>query len=75
MNRWTSRKFLMSVGAQIAALVVLLNPTQGQAIVEIGQTVAALGVSLLSALGYVSNEASIDRLREAGEPAPLNKKP
>ena len=73
MNRWTSRKFLMSVGAQIAALVVLLNPTQGQAIVEIGQTVAALGVSLLSALGYVSNEASIDRLRKADEQAPLNK--
>ena len=59
-TRWTSRKFLLSVIAQIAALLVLLWPEHQSAIVESCRNGGALLVMLLSALGYVKAEAAID---------------
>lgn len=60
-TRWTSRKFLMSLGAQLTALAVLLWPGHESAIVEVSQSITALLVILLTTMGYVHAEASIDR--------------
>lgn len=60
-SRWTSRKFLMTLATQVAAVAVLIWPQRGQAITEGAQGVVALVVMLLSALGYVHAEASVDR--------------
>ena len=60
-TRWTSRKFLLSLSAQITALLVLLWPERGSQITEAAQVITALVVMLVSALGYVRAEASIDR--------------
>ncbi len=65
--RWTSRKFLLSLGAQITALAVLLWPSHESAIVEASQSITALLVILLTTMGYVQAEASIDR--KGHEPA------
>jgi len=62
-SRWTSRKFLTTVAAQAAALAVLLWPNHADAIHGTIQTVVSLAVMLLSSLGYVSAEASVDRQR------------
>ena len=59
--RWTSRKFLLSFSAQITALLVLLWPERGSEITEAAQVITALIVMLVSSLGYVHAEASIDR--------------
>ena len=59
-HRWTSRKFLLSVSTQLAALAVLFWPNHEAAIVEASQSVAALLVLVLSSLGYLKAEASID---------------
>lgn len=60
-RRWTSRKFLLSLSVQATAVAVLLWPEHESAIVEVGRSVTALVVMLLSGLGYVSAEASLDR--------------
>lgn len=63
MKRYGSRKFITTVAAQSAALLVLLWPQQQQTILATVDAVAALGVALGSMLGYVSAEASVDRAR------------
>lgn len=60
-TRWTSRKFLLTLSAQIAAVLVLLFPRRGTEIGEATQAVASLLVMLLTALGYVRAEASLDQ--------------
>ena len=64
-RRWTSRKFLTSLAAQLTAIVVLMWPQHESAIVEASESVVALLVLALSTLGYVRSEASIDRQRQA----------
>ena len=59
--RWSSRKFLLSLSVQISAIAVLLWPEHESVIVEATRSVTALVVLLLSGLGYVTAEASIDR--------------
>ena len=66
-TRWTSRKFLVSVAAQVTAMAVLLWPEHESVIVEVSRSVMGLTVILLSALGYVTAEASLDRERGQGE--------
>ncbi|MEM1108722.1 MAG: hypothetical protein AAGH99_08535 [Planctomycetota bacterium] len=60
-RRWTSRKFLLSLSVQLTAIAVLIWPAHESAIVELSQSVTALLVMLLTTLGYVSSEASLDR--------------
>ena len=60
-NRWTSRKFLMSLAAQFTAMAVLLWPAQESVIVEASRSLTSLLVLLLSTLGYVRAETSLDR--------------
>ena len=62
-HRWTSRKFLMTLSVQVAAIAVLFWPEHEAAIVEASRAVTALIVLLLSTLGYVTAEASVDRQR------------
>jgi len=66
VRRWTSRKFLLSLGAQLTAVAVLLWPEHESAIVEASRVVTALTVLGLTAGGDVVVEASIDR-KPAGE--------
>lgn len=68
-SRWCSRKFLLSLAAQVAALAVLIWPQYESEIVQICQTVTALLVMMLSALGYVQAEGAIDRAAAVGEPS------
>ncbi len=58
--RWTSRKFILAVSAQITALLVLFWPGHESVIVEASTSVASLIVVLASSLGYVSAEAMVD---------------
>ena len=69
LRRWTSRKFLISIFVQATAVAVLLWPEHESAIVEASRSVTALVVLLLSGLGYVSAEASIDRQPRETPPA------
>lgn len=60
-SRWTSRKFITTLAVQVASVLVLIWPGQEEAIMEAARSVAALVVLLLSGLGYVVAEASVDR--------------
>lgn len=66
MKRYLSRKFITTVAAQVAALLVLLWPQHEATILASVEAVAALAVALGSALGYVVAESSIDRV-QAGQ--------
>jgi len=61
MKRFASRKFLMALAAQCIALAALIWPEHEDQIAAIVQSVAALAVAVLSAVGYIRAEASIDR--------------
>lgn len=59
--RFTSRKFIMALAAQVVALATLLWPEHSSAVSEVTTNLAALLVSILGILGYIKAEASIDR--------------
>ena len=59
--RWTSRKFLLTLAAQITAMMVLIWPQRGSEITEAAQTITGLLVMMLTALGYVRTEGAIDQ--------------
>jgi hypothetical protein len=65
-ERFTSRKFIVTFATQIAALLVLLFPDKQGLIESWMTTLVPLAVMLLSALGYVSAEASVDRAAARG---------
>jgi len=58
--KWTSRKFILAVSAQLTALIVLFWPGQASAIVEASTSITSLLVVLATSLGYVVSEAKID---------------
>lgn len=60
-TRWRSRKFLVTLAAQVTAVLTLLWPSHESAIAEASSAVTALLVMGLSALGYVVTEGAIDR--------------
>jgi hypothetical protein len=63
--RWTSRKFILAVSAQITALIILVWPGHESDIVEAATSVTSLFVILASSLGYVVSEAAIDASKVA----------
>lgn len=63
--RWTSRKFIMAVSAQVTALIVLMWPAHEAAVVEAATSVTSLFVVLASSLGYVASEAAVDARRSS----------
>ncbi len=71
MKRFASRKFIMALAAQVTGLLVLIWPAQEAGIAAAVEAVAALAVVILSSLGYVAAEASVDRAgRSAGSRRP-----
>lgn len=67
-NRWTSRKFLLSLATHVTGLAVLLWPGHASAIVEASRSITAMLMMLLSTLGYIHTEASIDRQNKPPSP-------
>jgi hypothetical protein len=69
--KWLSRKFVVSVAAQVTAIAVLIWPEHEQAISSAAESVTALVVLALASLGYVRMEGSLDRasLKRAMDPA------
>jgi len=65
-SRWTSRKFLMSLAAQLTAITVLLWPEHESAIVEASRSITALIVLGATSLGYITAEAAIDKSQAKG---------
>lgn len=63
--RWTSRKFILTVSAQLTSIIILFWPSHENAIVEASASITSLLVILATSLGYVTAEASIDA-RHAG---------
>jgi len=59
-RKWLSRKFIVSAAAQLAAVAMLIWPGQEEAIVSAAQSIAALTVLGLAALGYVKTEGRLD---------------
>lgn len=68
--RWTSRKFIMAMSAQLTSMIVLMWPGHENAIVEVSTSVTSLLVILATSLGYVLAEASIDARKPTEAPAP-----
>ncbi|WP_432798408.1 hypothetical protein [Poriferisphaera sp. WC338] len=66
-KRFTSRKFVVSFLTQVTAMIVLLFPSHEEVIGQTSQSVIALAVLLLSSLGYVAVEGSIDRDVQKGK--------
>ena len=62
-SKWFSRKFIVSVITQVAALVVLMFPNHESEIMQVSQITVSLAVLLLSSLGYVKTEGSIDQVK------------
>jgi hypothetical protein len=63
MTRFRSRKFIVSLLTQLAALAVLVFPQHESAILEASSSITALIVLALASLGYVAAEASVDGRR------------
>lgn len=66
-HRFTSRKFLLSLSIQVAAILTLLWPEHEDQIVQAVQSVTALVVLLLGGLGYLASETVLDRQHQATE--------
>jgi len=60
-NKWLSRKFIVSATTQLAGIAILIWPGQEEAIAGAAQSIAALIVLGLAALGYVKTEGELDR--------------
>lgn len=63
MSRFTSRKFLTTLGVFFAALAVVF---QGDVSAE---TVGALALATVAVVAYVTAEGRVDAAREGGEAA------
>jgi len=60
-KRWLSRKFIVSAAAQLAAVGALIWPSHEEVILSAVQSIAALVVVGLSAMGYVRMEGKLDQ--------------
>ncbi len=71
MKRFMSRKFIMAMAAQAVAVVAMIWPEHQDRVGAVIQSVAALAVAVLTAIGYIRAEASVDRAglgKRTGEP-------
>lgn len=69
MHRFTSRKFLLALIAQVVGIIALFYPEHTDAISEAATNFGALLVMALSAAGYIKGEAEVDARRVEGEHA------
>ena len=65
LERLSSRKFLTTLAAEIAAVVALFYPQNTSAINETAIRIASLATLLLAAWGYGKMEATLDASRAA----------
>ncbi|MFA9478529.1 hypothetical protein ACERK3_09495 [Phycisphaerales bacterium AB-hyl4] len=63
MSRFTSRKFILALAAQLIALAVLFWPEHENVITEAVTQATALLLSLGTAAGYIHAEGKIDTER------------
>jgi hypothetical protein len=66
-SRFLSRKFIVTLIAQVVALVALFLPAKAEKAEAVGKEVAAVVLSLVSIAGYVRTEGAIDKARVEGE--------
>lgn len=66
IERFTSRKFLMSLVPVIAGLLIAFG-VEGSEIVELVSTVVGLTTTLLGALGFCTTEAKVDAAKKTEE--------
>jgi len=69
MKRYLSRKFILALAAQLTGLAVLVWPEHHEGIAAAIEAGAGLAIVLLSSLGYLAAESSVDRAAASGEPA------
>ena len=60
LQRISSRKFLVALAVQVAAVAALFQPERAEAFHDAALRIAALITLLLAALGYAKIEAAID---------------
>lgn len=60
LQRISSRKFLIALAVQVAAVLALFQPEQAEVYQTAAVRIAALVTMLLAALGYGKIEAAID---------------
>jgi hypothetical protein len=60
LERISSRKFLTAFAVQLAGLVALLRPSQGDQLADAAVRIAALVAMVLAAAGYGKMEAALD---------------
>lgn len=61
MKRFLSRKFIVALAAQLSGLAVLIWPQHSEGIAAMAESLSGLLIVVLSSLGYIAAEASIDR--------------
>jgi hypothetical protein len=61
LQRISSRKFLLALAAQVAAVVAIFAPAQENQVADAAQRIAGLVVLLLAGLGYGVIEADVDK--------------
>jgi len=61
LQRISSRKFLLALAAQLAAVIAVFWPAQGNQVADAAQRIAGLVVLLLAGLGYGVIEADVDK--------------
>lgn len=61
LARLSSRKFLVSLAVEVAALVVLFAPGHEETIHATARHIAAIAAMVLAALGYVNAESQADQ--------------
>lgn len=66
-QRLTSRKFLVTLIAQIVGIAVLVFPEEQERIVQASTNVAALLLMLGTGMGYIRGESEIDAARVNGQ--------
>ena len=70
--RLTSRKFIVALAAQIAAVAALFWPEHESALAEAATRIAALATLLLAAFGYGKIEADLDAANRQNRSEPLD---
>jgi nitrogen fixation-related uncharacterized protein len=70
LERISSRKFLVALAVQAAAVAALFWPGQQQQFNDAAVRIAALAAMLLAALGYGRIEATLDSSATNGDPLP-----
>ncbi|MGA2265394.1 MAG: hypothetical protein ABSH10_03075 [Phycisphaerae bacterium] len=70
LERISSRKFLVALAVQVAAVAALFWPNQQQQFNDAAVRISALAIMLLAALGYGQIESKTDASAANGDQSP-----